>query len=83
MISDLDIYRTANILVKQHGEVAPVEAAKRADAMLEGVTWKGEGSCQQIALATQSDAKLLGDAFKLLFVGFNDFQVGSHLRFEP
>ncbi len=35
MIPDLDIYRTANILVKQHGEDAPIEAAMRADAMLE------------------------------------------------
>ncbi len=35
MIPDLDIYRSANLLVKQHGEDAPIEAAKRADAMLE------------------------------------------------
>ncbi len=35
MTSDLDIYRTANLLVKQHGEDAPIEAAIRADAMLE------------------------------------------------
>ncbi len=35
MIPDLDIYRSANLLVKQHGEDAPVEAAIRADAMLE------------------------------------------------
>ena len=35
MIPDLDIYRTANILVKQHGEDAPIQAPMRADAMLE------------------------------------------------
>ncbi len=35
MIADLDIYRTANILVNQHGQDAPVEATRRADAMLE------------------------------------------------
>ena len=35
MTSDLDIYRSANLLVKQHGEDAPIEAAMRADAMLE------------------------------------------------
>ncbi len=34
IITDLDIYRTANVLVKRHGEDAPVEAAMRADAML-------------------------------------------------
>ncbi len=34
MIPDLDIYRTANILVKQHGEDAPIRAAMCAKAML-------------------------------------------------
>ncbi len=35
MTSDLDIWRSANLLVKQHGEDAPIGAAMRADAMLE------------------------------------------------
>ncbi len=35
MIPDFDIYRTANILVKQHGQDAPIEAAMRADELLE------------------------------------------------
>ena len=35
MIPDLDIYRTANVLMKQHGQDAPIAAAMRADAMLE------------------------------------------------
>jgi hypothetical protein len=35
VVSDLDIYRTANILVKQHGEDAPIHAAMRADELLE------------------------------------------------
>ncbi len=34
-ISDLDIYRSANLLVKHHGNDAPIHAAMRADAMLE------------------------------------------------
>ena len=34
MIPDRDIYRSANLLVKQHGEDAPIQAAMRADAML-------------------------------------------------
>ncbi len=34
MIPDLDIYRSANVLVKHHGEDAPIEAAMRADVML-------------------------------------------------
>ena len=35
MIPDLGIFRSANVLVKRHGEDAPIEAAMRADAMLE------------------------------------------------
>ncbi len=35
MTSDLDIYRSTQVLVKQHGQDAPIQAAMRADAMLE------------------------------------------------
>ncbi len=35
MTSDLDIYRTANLLIRQHGEDAPIHAAMQADAMLD------------------------------------------------
>ncbi len=35
MTSDLDIYRTANVLIREHGDDAALEAAQRADAMLE------------------------------------------------
>ncbi len=35
MVPNLDMYRAANILVKQHGQDAPIHAAMRADAMLE------------------------------------------------
>ncbi len=34
-IPDLDIYRSAQVLVKQHGQDAPIHAAMRADAVLE------------------------------------------------
>ncbi len=35
MTPDIDIYRAANLLVKQHGQDAPIHAAMRADAMLD------------------------------------------------
>lgn len=35
MIDDLNIYRAANELIKQHGDDAPIRAAQRADAMLD------------------------------------------------
>ena len=51
MVSDLDIYRSANVLVKRHGPDAPIHAAMRADAMLE----KGESN------ATGQEGGLDGD----------------------
>ncbi len=38
MITDLEIYRAANQLVKRYGHDAEFEAAKQADAMLEAGT---------------------------------------------
>ena len=35
MISDLDIWRAANLLIRKHGADAELEAAKRADLMLD------------------------------------------------
>jgi hypothetical protein len=39
MIPDLDIYRSANVLIREHGDDTAIEAAKYADAMLaKGIT---------------------------------------------
>ncbi len=35
MTPDLDIWRSAQVLVKRHGQDAPIHAAMRADAMIE------------------------------------------------
>jgi hypothetical protein len=35
MISDLDIWRAANLLIKQHGSLAELEACRLADLMLD------------------------------------------------
>ncbi len=35
MTSDLDIYRSANELIEQHGDDAPILAAMRADELME------------------------------------------------
>lgn len=42
MTSDLDIYRAANELIEQHGDEAPIHAAKRADEMLEAGDMDGK-----------------------------------------
>jgi hypothetical protein len=36
MIPDRDIWRAANLLIREHGGDAEVVAARRADEMLEG-----------------------------------------------
>ncbi len=41
MTSDLDIYRSANELIKQHGEDAPIHAAMRADELMEAGDMEG------------------------------------------
>ena len=42
MTSDLDIYRSANELIKQHGDAADIEAAMRADKRLAAGDMDGE-----------------------------------------
>jgi hypothetical protein len=39
---DLDTYRTANLLIRDHGDQAAVEAAQRADAMLDNGNLDGK-----------------------------------------
>ena len=53
MIPDLDIYRSAQVLVKQHGEDAPIHAAMRADAMLEAGGLAGYGLWGRILKAVE------------------------------
>ncbi len=53
MISDLDIYRSAQVLVKQHGEDAPIEAAMRADAVLEAGDLDGYAVWKRILRAVE------------------------------
>ncbi len=54
MIPDLDIYRSANVLVKQHGEDAPIEAAMRADATLEAGDLDGYAVLKRILRAIEN-----------------------------
>ncbi len=35
MTSEIDIYRSAHALIERHGDAAAIEAAMKADAMLE------------------------------------------------
>ncbi len=53
MIPDLDIYRVANLLVKRHGQDASIEAAMRADAMLDKGDLDGYAVWKRIVKAVE------------------------------
>ncbi len=53
MISDLDIYGAANIIMKRYGEDARVHAAKRADAMLKAGDSNGHAAFKRILRAVE------------------------------
>ncbi len=53
MTSDLDIYRTANVLVKHYGKDAALEAAQRADAMLEKGCLDGQRVWKRVLAAVK------------------------------
>ncbi len=53
MIRDLDIYRSANVLIREHGEGAAIEAAKHADAMLEKGDLEGQVVWKRIVRAVE------------------------------
>jgi hypothetical protein len=51
MISDLDIWRAANLLIWQHGDDAELAAARRADLMLERGDLEGQTVWKRIRRA--------------------------------
>ncbi len=53
MIPEIDIYRSANVLVKHHGQDAPIHAAMRADAMLEKGDLDGAAVWKRILRAVE------------------------------
>ena len=53
MTPDLDIYRSANELIKQHGEAADIEAAMRADERLAAGDMEGEAVWLRIVKAVE------------------------------
>ncbi len=53
MTSDLDIFRTASVLVREHGKGAALEAAQRADAMLEKSDMEGAAVWKRVLKAVE------------------------------
>ena len=53
MIPDLDIYRSAQVLVKRHGQDAPIHAAMRADELLEAGDLDGYAVFRRVVKAVE------------------------------
>ncbi len=53
MIFDLDIFRSANELIKQYGDAADIEAAMRADERLAAGDMEGEAVWLRILKAIE------------------------------
>ncbi len=53
MTSDLDIFRTASVLIREHGEDAALEVAQRADAMLEKGAINGQRVWKRVLAAVK------------------------------
>lgn len=51
MISDLDIYRSANAMISQYGSNAALETAQRADALMEKGDIEGQRVWRRILAA--------------------------------
>ncbi len=51
MTSDWDSYRNASVLIREHGEDAALEAAQRADAMLEKGSLDGQRVWKRVLAA--------------------------------
>ena len=56
MTSEIDIYRTTDVLIREHGEDAALEAAQSADSMLE------KGSLDGHALERGASMALVRDS---------------------
>ncbi len=53
MTSDLDIFRTASVLIREHGEEADLEAAQRADSFLDAGDLDGQRVWKRVLAAVK------------------------------
>ena len=60
-VSDLDVYRSAKLRIDQHGDEAPIQAAMRADQMLERGDLDGQAVWMRILNAVEELLRGRGD----------------------
>ncbi len=51
MVPAVEVYRSASVLIREHGEDAPLETAQRADAMLEKGSLDGQRVWKRVLAA--------------------------------
>ena len=51
MTSDLEIYRSAKLLIDRHGDDAPIHAAMRGDELLEAGDMDGQAVWKRVLAA--------------------------------
>ena len=54
MVTELDIYRAANLLIERHGTAALIEAARMIDRMLDHGNMEGRQVWQRIKRAIEA-----------------------------
>ncbi len=68
MTSEIDIYRTANVLIREHGEDAALEAAQRADALLEKGCLDGQRVWKRVLAAVKEIQREVVPQFEFVFL---------------
>ena len=53
MIDEIDLYRSAKLLVDRHGAAAPIEAAMRADELMDADDMDGRAVWLRIKAAVE------------------------------
>ena len=68
MTFDLDIYRSASVLIREHGEDAALEAVQQADAMLEKGDLEGAAVWRRVLRAVE-EIQVKDHNFPIAFAG--------------
>ena len=55
MTKEIDIYRSAQVLIREHGEDAPIHAAMRADELMAAGDMNGQAVWKRILAAVSPD----------------------------
>ena len=63
--ADIDIWRTANLMIKQHGDEASIFTAMKADEMLEKGDMVGQRVWQRVLRAVEELLRDRGEAERL------------------